>query len=231
MIRTALKKNSIMDYKVYLFDLDGTLYYQKPFRVKMLCTLIKYVLFKPSSIADLFLIKTYRTVREHWEQCEAECSFESGMSLDEKQYAYVAKKKGTKPERVKRAVALFMLEMPLRVLPLFRDEVLYGLIEKLRENKKTIVIYSDYPVEEKLACLGISADACYTSGDARIGRMKPDPKGIQVILSTLGCDCADAVMIGDRYEKDGLAAERNNVDYVIVDPSRKERRKLSDLWS
>ncbi|MDE7268388.1 MAG: HAD family hydrolase [Lachnospiraceae bacterium] len=231
MNRIALKKNSIMDYDVYLFDLDGTLYYQKPFRIKMLCTLMKHVLVHPLSIADMFLIKTYRTVREHWEQCEAECSFDSQISLDEKQYAYVAKKKGTTPEQVKRAVELFMLEMPLRVLPLFRDEVIYALIQKLREEKKTIVIYSDYPVENKLACLGITANACYTSSDACINCMKPDPKGIRVILSTLGCDCADAVMIGDRYEKDGLAAERNNVDYLIVDSAKRERQKLLKMWS
>ena len=231
MNRIALKKNSIMDYKVYLFDLDGTLYYQKPFRVKMLCTLMKHVFMHPSSIADMLLIKAYRTVRECWEQCEAECSFDPNMGLDEKQYAYVAKKKGTAPEWVKRAVELFMLEMPLRVLPPFRDEALYALIQKLREKKKTIVIYSDYPVKDKLACLGITADACYTSSDACINCMKPDPKGIRVILSALGCDCADAVMIGDRYEKDGLAAEQNNVDYVIVDSAKRERQKLLKLWS
>ena len=231
MNQTALRKNSIMDYKVYLFDLDGTLYYQKPFRVKMLCVLIKHVLFKPSSIADLFLIKTYRAVREHWEECENEETFAVGMSLDEKQYAYVAKKKNTDVQRVKRAVELFMLKMPLEVLPSFRDKVLYDFIKKLRENKKTVVIYSDYPVEDKLACLSIQADACFTSGDARIGCMKPDPKGIEVILRTLDCDCSDVLMIGDRYEKDGIAAERNNVDYVIVDRAKKERAKLRDMWS
>lgn len=230
MNRIALKKNSIMDYKVYIFDLDGTLYYQKPFRIKMLCALIQYVLMHPSAIADLFLLKTYREVRECWEQHETEYSFETGMSLDEKQYAYVAKKKRTKPERVRHAVEFFMLEMPLHVLPPFRDEILYHLIQKLKKENKTVVIYSDYPVEDKLKCLGIQADVCYTSGDSCINCMKPDPKGLRVILSTLGCDCADAVMIGDRYEKDGLAAEKNNVDYVIADSSKKEREKLKSLW-
>ncbi len=61
--------------------------------------------------------------------------------------------------------------------------------------------------------------------------MKPHPKGIQAILNALQCDCMDAVMIGDRYEKDGLAAEQNKVDYVIVGSSKKERKKLQSLWS
>ncbi len=36
-------------------------------------------------------------------------------------------------------------------------------------------------------------------------------------------------MIGDRYEKDGLAAQGNDVDFVIVSKKEKERRQLS--WS
>lgn len=231
MNRLKLRKSNIMDYDMFIFDLDGTLYYQKPFRIKMLCTLIKYMLMHPASVRDVFMIKKYREVREHWEECERAVSLKDGLSLDERQYAYVAGEKGVKPEQVKHAVEFFMLELPLSVLPPYRDEVLFDLLERLKENKKTIVIYSDYPVEDKLACLGIRADACYTSGDERIGCMKPDPKGIRIILSELGCDSTNAVMIGDRYEKDGLAAEGNSVDYMIVSSSKKERGKLKDMWS
>lgn len=227
MNQIALKKNNIMEYDVFIFDLDGTLYYQKPFRRKMLFVLLWHVLAHPMSIKDLFLIKTYRQVREQWEKYEKK---DTGMRLDERQYAYVAAQKGVEPERVKCAVELFMLEMPLRVLPPYRDEILGGLVKRLKKEEKTVVIYSDYPVEDKLKCLGIEADACYTSGDEAIGCMKPDPKGIQVILSAFGCSSADAVMIGDRYEKDGAAAERSGVDYIIADCSEKERRKLKALW-
>ena len=231
MNRIELKKNNIMDYDIFIFDLDGTLYYQKPFRIKMLCTLIKYVFAHPMSIKDLFIIKEYREVREQWEKYGKEDSSAEKMSLDERQYAYVASQKGVTSERVKHAVELFMLEMPLRVLPPYRDEILGDLIQKLKDKKKTVVIYSDYPVEDKLKCLGIAADACYTSGDADIGCMKPDPKGIRVILNAFNCESNNALMIGDRYEKDGIAAEKNGVDYIIVDCSKKERRKLRDLWS
>ena len=112
MNRIELKKNNLMDYKLYIFDLDGTLYYQKPFRVKMLCTLMKHVLLHPMSIKDLFLIKRYREVREDWENYEKEGSISSLLSLDERQYAYVASKEGVTPERVKHAVEFFMLELP-----------------------------------------------------------------------------------------------------------------------
>lgn len=230
MNKIKLRKRNIMDYNVYIFDLDGTLYYQKPFRIRMLCALIKHVLKHPVSIKDILVIKKYREVREHWEMCERAFSFEEGVCLDERQYAYVAVKKRTRPEKVKRAVEFFMLELPLSVLPPYRDEILNTLLEKLKKNKKTIVVYSDYPVEDKLKCLGIEADFCYTSGDERIGCMKPDPNGLKVILGELHCDSADAVMIGDRYEKDGLAAEGNDMDYIIVSSSKRERGKLVDMW-
>jgi len=229
MNRIKLKKKNIMEYDVFIFDLDGTLYYQKPFRIRMLCALLGHVLAHPMSIKDLMIIKTYREVREQWEKYEKEALPEARMCLDERQYAYVAAKKKVTPERVKRAVELFMLKMPLRILPSYRDEILAELIQKLKTKKKTVVIYSDYPVEDKLKCLGIEADACYTSGDEEIGCMKPDPKGIQVILNAFCCESADAVMIGDRYEKDGIAAQKNGVDYIIVDSSRKERAKLRDM--
>lgn len=59
--------------------------------------------------------------------------------------------------------------------------------------------------------------------------MKPDPKGLQVILATLGLQAEDVIMVGDRYEKDGLAAIGNRMDYLIVSSSKKEREKLTDI--
>ncbi len=222
-----IKKDKLSDYKAVIFDLDGTLYYQKPFRIKMLCYLMGYMLRHPSSIGDMFIIKKYREVRENWETCEAESEYPADMDLDNRQYLYVAKAKGTSPERVKKAVNFFMLEAPLKLLPKYRDERLYSIIEQLRKNNITVAIYSDYPVENKLKALGITADFCFTSADERIGCMKPDPKGIGVILETLGINAKDAVMVGDRYEKDGLAAKANDVDYIIVSSSPKERKSLN----
>lgn len=230
MNRIELGKNNLMEYDTFIFDLDGTLYYQKPFRIRMLCTLLGYVLRHPTSVRDLSLIQTYRKTREQWERLERNVAFASGLSLDERQFAYVAEKRRVEPEDVRRAVELFMLKLPLRVLPPFRDEMLAEWIQRLKTEKKTIVIYSDYPVEDKLRCLGIEADACFTSGDAAIGCMKPDPRGLRVILSALGCEGADAVMVGDRYEKDGIAAQSAGVDYIIVDSVKRERERLRELF-
>lgn len=229
MNQIKIRKKSLNEYKIVIFDLDGTLYYQKPFRIRMLGWLIGYVITHPSAVKDMLIIKKYRSVREEWEKYDTDLEGDCAQSLDDRQYAYVAKKMNVKPDRVKRAVTFFMLETPLKLLRPYRDDVLAQMIEELHDNQKTVVIYSDYPVENKLKALEIQADACYTSADDRIGSMKPDPIGIRVILNDMDCVNTDAVMIGDRYEKDGLAAIQNDVDYVIVSKNKKEREQLKDL--
>lgn len=229
-----VQKKSLLDYKAVIFDLDGTLYYQKPFRIRMALYLAAHMITHPSSIKDVLLIKKYREVRENWEELEGD-SFHKGdknsdKDLDSRQYEYVAEVKGVSPERVRGAVSFFMLEAPLKLLPAYRDEMMSSLMDKLRENGVKVVIYSDYPVKEKLNALGMKADVCFTSADEAIGCMKPDPKGIRVILKMLGLMPQEAVMIGDRYEKDGIAAKENQVDYVIVSASPKKRKEVMSFF-
>lgn len=224
-----MQKKSLLDYKAVIFDLDGTLYYQKPFRVRMLLYLIGHMLTHPAGVKDVFLIKKYREIREKWDEIEKKGAYDEAMDLDSRQFEYVAGIKKVSAERVRKAVSFFMLEAPLKLLPKYRDEAIAALIDKLHENGVKVVVYSDYPVKDKLEALAIKADAAFTSADEAIGCMKPDPKGLGVILKTLNLSTGDAIMIGDRYEKDGLAAEGNKMDYIIVSASEKERSKNNIL--
>lgn len=233
MNRLNMRKSSLFMYRVVIFDLDGTLYYQRQFRLRMMRYLAGYLVGHPLRFKDLLIIKKYREVREKWEDCAKECSEDARyrhLGLDDIQYQYVADQMKVERARVKKVIDFFMIEIPLRYLPAYKDEILADTIDALRGNNQMVVIYSDYPVENKLKALGIKADACYTSADERINCMKPDPKGIAVILSDAGCPAEEALMIGDRYEKDGLAAEGNGVDYMIVGKSRKERAAYRYLF-
>lgn len=226
-----MKKKSLGEYKAVIFDLDGTLYYQKPFRIKMATYLAGYVLTHPWCIKDMFLIKAYREIREEWEKYSCDeigKNIPDTYNLDQSQYEYVARAKKTTAQKVKKTIEFFMLDAPLKLLPGFKDDVLCEIIEELRKKDKNIkiVIYSDYPVENKLNSLGITADYLFTSGDEEIGCMKPDPKGLKVILDKLGLDSNDAIMIGDRFEKDGEAAIANKMDFIIVSSDKKVRKEL-----
>lgn len=229
MERYEMRKSSLSEYRAVIFDLDGTLYYQKPFRIRMLFYLLGHMLRHPSSVGDIFLIKRYREVREKWETYEQTVSFPADLSLEDRQYEFVAGEKKVSPKRVEEAVRFYMQEVPLTLLPAYKDAILAETIELLKKKGISIVVYSDYPVEEKLRALGIKADLCFTSADGQIDCMKPDPKGLKVILETLSLNAEDAVMVGDRYEKDGLAAIGNQMDYIIVPSSIKEREKMKSL--
>ncbi len=230
MNQVCMRKEKITQYKAVIFDLDGTLYYQNPFRLRMACWLLGHLIKHPSAINDMLIIKKYRKVRERWEQYDTAPETGGTQELDTRQYAYVADKMKVSPERVQRTITFFMLEAPLKLLAGYRDTMLADMIKELREHKIAVIIYSDYPVQDKLKALRIKADTCYTSADRQIGCMKPDPKGIRVILKEQGLSNAEALMIGDRYEKDGLAARGNDVDYIIVSKKKKERLLLKELF-
>ena len=229
MNQINIRKEKLTQYKAVIFDLDGTLYFQRPFRMRMIRWLACYIIRHPSSVKDMFLIRKYRQVRENWEKYDTALETNSPQDLDARQYAYVAGRMKVSPERTRKTIEFFMLEAPLKLLSDYRDEVLADMIKTLREHKISVVIYSDYPVQDKLRALNIKADECYTSADSQIGCMKPDPKGIRVILKEQGLLNTETLMIGDRYEKDGLAAKGNDVDFIIVSKNRKERMLLRDL--
>lgn len=227
-------RRDISEYELYIFDLDGTLYFQKPFRVRMAIYLVTYILTHPSAVKDVLIIKRYREVREKWDRIENDevgsdiKNKQPDASMEEMQYEYVAVKERTNADRVKKAVDFFMFKAPLDLLPKYVDNVLRDDIKKLRQSGKKVIIYSDYPVEDKLKALSIEADGWYTSQDENIGVMKPDKKGIEVILKDMNVANEAAVMIGDRYEKDGLAAIANDVDYIILSSKKSERERISE---
>lgn len=217
------RKKKLDEYKAVVLDLDGTLYYQKPFRMRMIRFLAGYLLTHPRAIKDMFIILDYRKIREDWERYGKTRCFDDTMDLETRQYDFVAERKKTTAEYVQRVIRFYMLETPLKLLYEYRDSELIQMIEDLRKKQVKIVIYSDYPVENKRKALQVQADLCFTSTDKEINSMKPDPKGLQVILQRLQMEPEEVIMVGDRYEKDGLVAIANNMDYVILDSNKKKR--------
>lgn len=224
MNQSHVSKNRIEEYQLIVFDLDGTLYFQKPFRKRMLLFLMKYMVCHPSSVKDMFLLKRYREIREKWDELQDAGDKSTEQNLDQLQYAYVAREKHTSVERVRKAVTFFMLEAPLSILPEYVDQELASVIAHLKQKGIILAVYSDYPVKEKLHALGIDIENQFTAADEGIACMKPDPKGLAYVLEQMHCDPSKALMIGDRMEKDGMAAQANQVDYVILSAQKEERK-------
>ena len=109
-----------------------------------------------------------------------------------------------------------MQQIPLSYLRDYRNEWAAKEIPRLSEKGVRNVIYSDYPAADKAKALEIAVEHCFCSGDPQIGCMKPNPRGILYILEELKVSPEEAVMIGDRYEKDGKAALSAGIDHMIL---------------
>lgn len=214
---------SLSEYRAVIFDLDGTLYFQTKLRLMMACRLGGYYCTHFWRLKELLILKRFREVREHWESIAVE---RTTVPLDEAQYCHVAAEMKLAPNRVRRVVEEWMYEKPLELLMECRDEALVDLLNVIREQNIPIFIYSDYPVTDKLKALDLQADRIYSALDAEIMSLKPDPKGLQTILSQNHFQPSEILMIGDRMSKDGQAAINAGVDYIILDQSATAREKL-----
>lgn len=209
----------LTDYKLVIWDLDGTLYFQKEFRVQMIKVLLKKLVLRPNHWKEILVILKYRKVRENWDATDTK------DDLEKRQYDATGKACHMSPKQVESIVSHWMLQEPLQHLYPYRDEHAVKIIEQLQERKIATVVYSDYPTKDKLAALGIEVLESFAANDKEIGCMKPNPKGIEYIMDKYHVDKNDTLMIGDRMEKDGQAAMAAGVDCLILEKSCKNRQK------
>jgi FMN phosphatase YigB (HAD superfamily) len=83
-----------------------------------------------------------------------------------------------------------------------------ALFSGLRRQGKIIGVLSDYPAAAKLDALGLEADHVLCARDYGIGVLKPNPRGLQVIMEAAGVAPGETVLIGDRTDHDGEVARR-----------------------
>lgn len=219
-------KRSFWDYPVVVFDLDGTLYYQKQLRVVMAKRLVCYYLAHPFRIKELFIVKRFRQVRENWNRITSSLP---DMSLDEAQYSYVAEAMHTTKKNVEAVILRWIYENPLDAVAAAKDETIARVIETLKKKERKTAVFSDYPTEDKLNALGISVDLSVGATDERLNELKPSPKGLVLIMNDLNVAAEDILMVGDRFEKDGLSAKAAGCDYLILSKSKKKRKSQYEL--
>ncbi len=199
-------RKDVNDYKVYVFDLDGTLYDQPRLRKIMFLRLVSYYMCHPFSAGDLILLSHFRAVKDKWTDSASEDDI----------IKRVAEDKNADPARIRRIVDKWIYENPLSALVKTKDYRLIGWIKKLRESGRKAVIFSDYPAQDKLSAMNVTVDGMYDPTDERLNELKPSPKGLKVIMEDLNVAAEDMLMIGDREEKDGRSASSAGVDHLIL---------------
>jgi phosphoglycolate phosphatase/putative hydrolase of the HAD superfamily len=202
--------NALLDWRqidLVVFDVDGTLYDQRRLRLAMLRRLLAAT-WQTRSLDTLKTLRTFRQVREALGD-HPEADF---MRL---QYARTASRRDTSEAQVRALTAEWMEQRPLPLLAGCRYPHLDTLFAGLRAAGKQVAVFSDYPALDKLAALGLQARPVVCATDAGIARLKPDPLGLLEILRQTGVAAQRALMIGDRFDRDALAASRAGVRALI----------------
>lgn len=215
-----MMKKDLSGYKLYVFDVDGTLYDQPRLRRMMAMRLLGYYMCHPFRVRELLILQHFRKVKDSWTKSSSEEDIIEKTAAD----------MGAQSDRVRAVVKKWIYESPSDVIRKTADIKLIELIRGLRGKGKKVVVLSDYPAKDKLDILDVSVDGIYDPDDERIDELKPSSKGLKVIMEDTGASFDEMLMIGDRPEKDGMCASNVNVDCLIL-PRRVGKRTYNEIWS
>jgi putative hydrolase of the HAD superfamily len=190
-----------------VFDVDGTLYRQRPLRIKMARDILLHTLLK-RDLNVVAVLARYRRIRERLGDEEA-IDFERAL------IAQTAAATANSPDQVRAIVSEWVERRPLKYLAACRYPGLPQLFAGLRRSGKSIGILSDYPAEAKLEELGLTANYVAFAGDEGIGVLKPHPRGLESLIATAGVKPQQTLLIGDRADRDGIVARRAGAQALI----------------
>jgi putative hydrolase of the HAD superfamily len=195
------------EIKLVVFDVDGTLYDQHALRMRMVRDMLLHTILR-QDLGVMSVIKTYRRIRERLGDTEV-FDFESHL------IAETVATTGFSEEKVLAIVHEWIEQRPLPYLLSCRYPGLTELFAGLKRSGKIIGVFSDYPAHQKLSALNLAADYIASAQDDCIRLLKPHPKGLEFLISKAGFTAAETVLIGDRIERDGIAAQRAGVRCLI----------------
>lgn len=193
--------------KGIIFDLDGTLYMQKPVRLWMFVGLAKYYCLHFWKWRELYGIYIFRSIREK----DAYKDFSV-----EQQIEYTSKRVKMNQFDLYEKIQYWMFRYPLFLIDRFKNVDLLQYLRSEQNKGKKIIIYSDYPVEDKLNCLKIEPDAIFYPGINGINSLKPSATAMQNILNRIEMKPEELLFIGDRKDKDGESARLAGIPFVLV---------------
>jgi HAD superfamily hydrolase (TIGR01549 family) len=193
------------DIRLVAFDVDGTLYRQRPLRLRMGRDMVLHTVSK-RDLNAISVVTNYRRIRERL-AAEEVVDFESVL------IAETAKATSMSPERVHAIVFEWIEKRPLRYLRSCLFSGVPQLFAGLQRAGRKIGIFSDYPATEKLAAMGLAAHHVVAASD--VGLLKPNARGLQSLMAAAGATARETLFIGDRVDRDGVAGQRAGVRTLI----------------
>ena len=193
------------DIRLVAFDVDGTLYRQRPLRLRMGRDIVIHAVAK-CSLNAMSVVSAYRRIRER-------LAAEEVVDFERVLIAETAKATSMSPERVHAIVSEWIETRPLRYLRSCLFPGVPQLFAGLQGAGKKIGIFSDYPATEKLAAMGLAAHHVVAASD--VGLLKPHARGLQSLMAAASATARETLFIGDRADRDGVAGQRAGVRILI----------------
>ena len=193
------------DIRLVAFDVDGTLYRQRPLRLRMGRDMVLHTVAK-RDLSAIGVISAYRRIRER-------LGDEEVVDFERVLIAETAKATSMSPESVQTIVSEWIETRPLRYLRSCLFSGVPQLFAGLQRAGRKIGIFSDYPATEKLAAMGLAAHHVVAACD--VGLLKPHAKGLESLMAAASATARDTLFIGDRVDRDGIAGQRAGVRTLI----------------
>ena len=196
-------------YNAFIIDFDGTLYYKLPLKICMLLRIISYLILHPHKYKDILIINEYRSIRK-------KRMFKDSKDFSDKQYKYLSDKYHYDPNYIQGIINKWMFIIPKKYIKLFQNKKLIKIINNMYELNKKIIIYSDYPIKDKISVLNVKYHYLFSSNDKIIKCMKPESQGLINIIKTNNLDKKKILYIGDDNYLDGECAKNAHINYINV---------------
>jgi HAD superfamily hydrolase (TIGR01549 family) len=193
--------------RLVVFDVDGTLYDQRRLRIHMAQRLLSNAV-QSGTLNTLRVLHAFR-------KCREELGARLCKDFTSRQFEETARRTGCTVKSVKVIVSEWIDERPLEYMQACRYHGVEDLFDRLHQSGRVIGIFSDYPAKDKLAALELNADVIVSATDQDVDRLKPDPAGLLKILKTTGVSTSQALMVGDRFDRDWAVANSIGMPAII----------------
>lgn len=205
--------------RVLCLDIDGTLYPKRMLTVRMIC----------SAFPSLMLGLRFNAVRQKYrlEQEEQDTKPATREGLLNRQANLMLEQFG------KRVTEKSTLHMRHRIDTQFYDawqrtfrtikpyaHMREALMMAKREGLQ-IVVFSDFPVAQKLQALGIADLVDVALSSECSGYLKPSVKAFSYLLDCVDASPNEVLYVGDSYTKDCQGAKRAGMHSALITSSRK----------
>lgn len=199
-----------------LFDLDGTLYRQRPLRSLMALELARMPLEGLVKAPRRWrALGAFRAAQERLRESAHSATFDDPTRA---QLAVAAAASGLPVAEVEALVDDWMTTRPLKYLRFCRAPGLDPLLALLERAGVAAGVLSDYPAGAKLQALGLDGrfSPVLSAGDPEIAAFKPNPRGFLRACRLWGLPPSSVLVVGDRAEVDAAGAAAAGMPCAIV---------------